>query len=237
MRPVPCNYYVIQRVAFLAECLCLVSHLQTNLAVGACQPDPRHGAAGVTVDVCQAFLDCPEHSDFSVLWKAAKVLRQVQVDFNIAPLREASHVPSQSRGEACLIEQGRMKQVGNSSRFLVHFLCQYHAVRYSFRCLAQRSISVPTVFKFIISAARLWPTLSCSSRAIRRRSSSWNCIKRPVSCRSSSLVRSTSLVRSFTRSCSCSSARRSCSFSRRRFSAQHGGLKKRDPHENAFRSL
>ena len=84
----------------------------------------RAFAARMAVDVGERFLHDTEECSLHVCREAAEVGREFQLNVDLAALGKTLDVPAQSRGQSQLIEQGRVKQVGDGAQFLGELLNQ-----------------------------------------------------------------------------------------------------------------
>jgi hypothetical protein len=64
---------------------------------------------GMTVNICEALLDHPENGNFHFVGQPAKLVWDLQVNFDPAAFREAIHVPAKRGRKAGRIKQGRVQ--------------------------------------------------------------------------------------------------------------------------------
>src|SRR5713101_9038149 len=82
----------------------------------------------MTMNIGKTFLYRAENSRFRLARKPPKILRKLQIDLDLAPLREALYVPAKCRSKSSFVQQGRMKQVRNRADFSTQLLYQRRAV-------------------------------------------------------------------------------------------------------------
>src|ERR1700688_35228 len=87
------------------------------------------GASRVTVNVRQTFLNDTEDSDFHFRRQAAEIVRNYQIDINLAALRETIHVPAQSRSKTRQVEKRGVKEMGNGANLTGNLLHQHGIIR------------------------------------------------------------------------------------------------------------
>ena len=68
-------------------------------------------ASRMPVNVGETFLYQPKSRSFYDARQAAEIVRTVEVDFNLAPLRKSIDVPTEGRGQASFIEQRGMQRI------------------------------------------------------------------------------------------------------------------------------
>ena len=96
----------------------LVPDLQDDLAGISDKPNPRTRAARVPVDVGEALLDDAEQGVFHRHRQAAELGRQIEIHGDAAAPAEAFGAPAQSRGEADLLQQWGVQEIGKRSNLL-----------------------------------------------------------------------------------------------------------------------
>jgi|SRR5208282_379422 len=79
-------------------------------------------AAGMALNVGEAFLNDAEEGDFDGLRQAAEVLGKDKFGFNAAALAETADIFLESGDQAKFIEQRRMEKVGEGADFAGHLL-------------------------------------------------------------------------------------------------------------------
>ena len=80
------------------------------------------GAAGVALDVGEAFLNYAEKGDFDGLGEAREIGVGEELRLDAAALTEAVNIFPEGRDEAEIVEQRRMKEIGERADFAGHLL-------------------------------------------------------------------------------------------------------------------
>src|SRR5580692_5648430 len=100
----------------------MVLNLYVDAVFFALQLNQRGLASRVTMDVRQAFLNKSKNEQFHFGWKPSEIIRNPQINFQTAALRETLHVPTQCRGYPALIQQRRMQQIRRGTKLTAHLL-------------------------------------------------------------------------------------------------------------------
>src|SRR3982074_3826705 len=79
--------------SFVRYACAIVLNLQENILLITCQPDRRRLAAGMAVNVCQAFLHDTKNCHFHIVWQSSEVLWNTKRELQTAAFRQALHVP------------------------------------------------------------------------------------------------------------------------------------------------
>src|SRR5580704_9098141 len=80
---------------FRGHSLPLVFNLYADSVSFALNSNQRNFASRVTMNVCQAFLHQAEYDEFHFRWESSEILRNLQINLQIAALRKTLHVPTQ----------------------------------------------------------------------------------------------------------------------------------------------
>ena len=75
----------------------------------------RGSTPGMTMDIGQTFLNDAENGEFYVVWQPGEIIRDFQIDVDLAALRKSIHVPAQRRDQTGDFEKGRVKKMGEGT--------------------------------------------------------------------------------------------------------------------------
>jgi hypothetical protein len=95
--------------------LAVVLYVQPDMGGLERDSDISFGTVRVTMDVGQGFLKGAEESDFHIAMEPTDIGRQIEMDVNPASLGESFDEPASCGGETGLVEQGRMKEMRDST--------------------------------------------------------------------------------------------------------------------------
>jgi len=91
---------------FRGHSLSPVFNLYADSVFFALNSDQGGLASGVTMNVGQTFLHQTEYDDFHFGWESAEMIRNLQINLQIATLRKTLHVPIQCGRNAGFIHRG-----------------------------------------------------------------------------------------------------------------------------------
>jgi len=100
----------------------VIGDLQGDLGRIFAETDGGGAAAGMALNVGEAFLNDAEEGDFDGLRQAAEVFGKDKFGFNAAALAETADIFLESGNQAKFIEQRRMEKVGEGANFARHLL-------------------------------------------------------------------------------------------------------------------
>ena len=147
--------------------------------------------------VGEAFLQHTKQSGFGIGGEPDQFFVYGYAQMNAAALFETFGIPEHRGSQAAFIEERRMQEIGEGANFLANFADRPREIRSkaSLTSTFLVSTSLARRSRVMESTAIFWPVVSCRSRAMRRRSSSWSFKRRAESWRrESSLTRKASLV-------------------------------------------
>src|SRR5580704_12847287 len=137
------------------------------------------------MDVCQAFLHQPKYGEFYLRRKPSEVVGNTQLDTKGAALCQAVYVPAKCRRQSHFIQHWWVQKIRGRAYLLAQILNQFPGIFDALKLL--RWVALRFIFesrKDHCQCSQTLSALSCSSRAMRRRSSSWACISLPERSRS-----------------------------------------------------